>query len=71
MKARSTQTYGQAKEAVNRVKQEKIIQCAELYMMENPTKLQPRFDVIEISFKIDCGKMQILSMTHIENAFGN
>ena len=35
-------------EAVNITKQRKIIKTAMLYLTQNPTELQPRFDVFEV-----------------------
>ena len=38
----------QAREFVNHRKQGRIRTSAQLYLAEHPTKLQPRFDVVEI-----------------------
>ncbi len=38
----------QAREFVDRRKQEKLRTTAQLYLAEHPTQLQPRFDVVEI-----------------------
>lgn len=55
-------------EAVTPAKQRKIAKTALLYLESHPTKLQPRFDVIGIETS---GKdRRILSVRHIENAFG-
>ena len=47
------------------VKQNKIIATAKLYLANNPTDLQPRFDVIEIY----SSNNKIKSLKHLENAF--
>ena len=46
-------------------KQERIIQTAKLFLAQNPTKKQPRFDVIEVFLQKDGTK----SVKHLENAF--
>ncbi len=48
VKLRKSAAFAQAREFVNKPKQERIAITASLYLSENPTKLQPRFDVIEI-----------------------
>ena len=48
VKLRKTAKFAQAREYVNRRKQDRIRVTASVYLSENPTKLQPRFDVIEI-----------------------
>ena len=40
--------FAQALEYVDRRKQDRLRITASMYLAENPTKLQPRFDVIEI-----------------------
>ena len=48
VKLRKTGDFAKAMEYVDRRKQDRIRVTASLYLSENPTKLQPRFDVIEI-----------------------
>lgn len=48
VKLRKSASFAKALEYVDRRKQERIKTTASLYISENPTKLQPRFDVIEI-----------------------
>lgn len=48
VKLRKSANFAQAMEYVDRRKQDKIRVTASLYLSQNPTKLQPRFDVIEI-----------------------
>ena len=40
---------------------------AALYLQNNPTDLQPRFDVIEVV--LAKGSQELVSINHIENAF--
>ena len=48
VKLRKNEAFAQAKEFVNRAKQDRIRMTASIYLSGNPTDLQPRFDVIEI-----------------------
>lgn len=48
VKTRKNADFAAAREYVNRSKQDKIRMTASMYLSENPTNLQPRFDVIEI-----------------------
>lgn len=48
VKLRKTDTFAKAMEYVDRKKQDRIRITASVYLSENQTKLQPRFDVIEI-----------------------
>ena len=48
VKLRKSNRFAQAREFVDSRKQDRIRTTAEFYLSQNPTKLQPRFDVIEI-----------------------
>ena len=48
VKLRKTGDFAKAMEYVDRHKQDRIRMTASIYLSQNPTKLQPRFDVIEI-----------------------
>lgn len=48
VKLRKTNRFAEAKEFVDSRKQDRIRTTAQLYLSQHPTKLQPRFDVIEI-----------------------
>jgi len=48
VKLRKNAGFARALEYVDRGKQERLRKTASLYLAENPTRLQPRFDVIEI-----------------------
>ena len=48
VKLRRSAHFAQAREFVDRRKQDKIRTTAEIYLSEFPTNLQARFDVIEI-----------------------
>ncbi|MBQ7956601.1 MAG: YraN family protein [Clostridia bacterium] len=64
VKARSENSIAEPKEFVDLRKQRKIITTAEIYLSENPTEKQPRFDVVEV--KKEKGKTIV---NHIINAF--
>ncbi len=48
VKLRKDDRFAQAREAVDRRKQQKLKAAASLYLALNPTQLQPRFDVAEV-----------------------
>ena len=48
VKLRKNADFAKAMEYVDRRKQDKIRMTASIYLSQNPTALQPRFDVIEI-----------------------
>lgn len=48
VKLRKNADFAQAREFVDRRKQERILATASAYLTANPTRKQPRFDVIEI-----------------------
>lgn len=48
VKLRKSAQFAKALEYVDRRKQDRIRTTAEIYLSQNPTELQPRFDVIEI-----------------------
>ena len=48
VKLRRSATFARAAEFVDIRKQNRLRTTAELYLAQNPTNLQPRFDVIEI-----------------------
>ena len=68
VKLRKGNRFGQASEAVTGEKQRKLRATAELYLMENPTTLQPRFDVAEIYAPQGMNTVKA-NIFYIENAF--
>lgn len=48
VKLRKQASFAQAREYVDYRKQQKLIAAAQLYLAQNPTGLQPRFDVAEV-----------------------
>lgn len=68
VKLRKSNKFAQASEFVDCHKQNRIRTTAEMYLSENPTELQPRFDVIEIYAPqgIQTEKPEII---HMEDAF--
>lgn len=48
VKLRKSRSFARAMEYVDRRKQDRIRMTASMYLADNPTNLQPRFDVIEI-----------------------
>lgn len=68
VKLRRSASFAEAREFVTRRKQERVIAAAEAWLQNNPTRLQPRFDVVEVyaprGADPDC-----VEIHHIENAF--
>lgn len=48
VKQRRSDRFAQAREFVDRNKQDRLRMTASIYLSQNPTNLQPRFDVVEI-----------------------
>lgn len=65
VKARGENSIALPKEFVDDNKQKKIIATASIFLANNKTSKQPRFDVIEVYLK----DKQIKSIKHLENAF--
>jgi len=65
VKTRKSDRFALAMEYVTEAKMQRLILAAQMYLSQNPTKLQPRFDVIEV-YTPDNGLPRI---NHIENAF--
>lgn len=68
VKLRKSGKFASAREYVNRAKQDKIRMTASMYLAQNPTSLQPRFDVIEI-YAPDGMKTLHPEILHMEDAF--
>ncbi|MCL2820082.1 MAG: YraN family protein [Oscillospiraceae bacterium] len=68
VKTRRNRSFAMAKEYVGKEKQRKIIATANYYLMKSRTKLQPRFDVIEI-YASKGEYTENPEIIHIENAF--
>ena len=69
VKTRKNKRFAEAKEYVGYTKQKKIIATANYWLAKRPTKLQPRFDVIEIYAKDGEATVSPV-IIHTENAFG-
>lgn len=65
VKMRNVNSIAEPKEFVDYKKQRKIITTAEIYLSQNRTNLQPRFDVVEVFSENNT----IKSIKHLENAF--
>ena len=68
VKLRKTDNFALAREYVNAAKQNRIRPTAALYLSENPTELQPRFDVIEIYAPQGTETVRPV-INHMEDAF--
>lgn len=68
VKLRKSANFAQALEYVDAQKQNRLRSTAQMYLSENPTKLQPRFDVIEI-YASDGLNTKEPIIRHLEDAF--
>lgn len=68
VKLRKNADFAQAREFVDRRKQERVRAAAQMYLVEHPTQLQPRFDVVEI-YTPDGMQTKRPKLIFLENAF--
>lgn len=68
VKLRKSADFARAGEYVDRRKQDRLRMTALLYLSQNPTKLQPRFDVIEIYAPAGTNTVRP-EIRHMEDAF--
>ena len=69
VKTRSSESFAKPREFVDVHKQRRLISAAQMWLAENETKKQPRFDVIEI-LAPNGPETEMPKINHIENAFG-
>ena len=65
---RKNADFAMAREFVDGRKQQRIRSTAMLYLVDNPTRLQPRFDVIEI-YAPEGTQTHRPVINHLEDAF--
>ena len=68
VKTRKSADFAEAREFVDRNKQDRLRVTASIYLAQNPTKLQPRFDVIEI-YAPEGEQTLKPEIIHMEDAF--
>ncbi len=68
VKLRKSDKFARAAEFVDFHKQNRLRSTAEIYLAQNPTELQPRFDVIEVYAPEGC-QTKRPAINHIEGAF--
>lgn len=68
VKLRKSAKFAQALEYVDRQKQDRIRMTASMYLSQNPTHLQPRFDVIEVYAPQGTDTLRP-EIYHLEDAF--
>ncbi len=69
VKLRKTDKFANASEFVDSLKQERLILTAKMWLTQNDTDKQLRFDVVEIYAPDGAGTRES-GINHIENAFG-
>ena len=67
VKTRSSIIYGLPVEKVEDAQKQNLIIAANAFIKKNHIQLIPRFDIVGIT--VNPNNMQILDITHIENAF--
>ena len=68
VKLRKNDNFAEAMEFVDTRKQDKLRVTASMYLSQNPTKLQPRFDVVEI-YAPQGVQTESPVIRHLEGAF--
>ena len=68
VKLRKNASFAAAREYVDRRKQDRIRVTASMYLSQNPSSLQPRFDIIEIYAPEGISSKQP-RIEHLEDAF--
>ena len=68
VKLRKNNDFGEARDFVTYSKQQKCIAAAQMWLAENETELQPRFDVIEV-YAPNGMSSRGLKINHIINCF--
>lgn len=68
VKLRKNANFAAARDYVNRAKQDRIRMTASMYLSQNPTHLQPRFDIIEIYAPEGTATVRP-EIIHMEDAF--
>ena len=68
VKLRKSAGFAQAREFVDYHKQNRLRTTAQMYLSQNPTQLQPRFDVIEI-YAPEGTLTKNPKVIHLEGAF--
>ncbi len=69
VKTRAQNSFYAPREAVTAAKQRRIVKTALLFLAQHPTKLQPRFDVIEVITAVG-QPMTLVELNHLKNAHG-
>ena len=68
VKTRKNADFAMGREYVDRKKQDRLRTTASMYLSQNPTTLQPRFDVIEVLTDAD-DPMKVMEINHIMGAY--
>ena len=68
VKLRKNEKFAQAMEFVDHHKQDRLRVTASMYLSQHPTKLQPRFDVVEI-YAPQGAETKDPKFFHMEDAF--
>ncbi len=69
VKTRRSDKFGTPAEAVTYYKKQKIVNTAKVYLAQNPTYLNIRFDIVEIYGSFDGTHFNLEQINHFEHVF--
>ncbi len=69
VKTRSSEKFGTPAEAVTYYKKQKIVNAAKVYLSQNPTELNIRFDIVEVYGVFDGERFVCEKINHFEQVF--
>ena len=69
VKTRGSDKFGTPAEAVTYYKKQKIVNTAKVYLAENPTDLNIRFDIVEVYGGFDGTHFNLVQINHFEHVF--
>ncbi|MBQ9737185.1 MAG: YraN family protein [Clostridia bacterium] len=69
VKTRRSDKFGTPAEAVTYYKKQKIVNTAKVYLAQNPTDLNIRFDIVEVYGGFDGTQFNLEQINHFEHVF--
>jgi len=69
VKTRSSDKFGTPAQAVTYYKKQNIVRTAQFYLMNNPTDMNIRFDIIEVYGAFRDGVFSLADINHVESVF--
>ena len=69
VKTRASDKFGTPAEAVTYYKKQNMVKTAKVYLMQNPTDMNIRFDIIDVYGIFDGGNFNFDEINHMEGVF--